>query len=43
MDYLWKMMFVNIWFVEEVSMNDDKRDYLKLSVEEKIGYDRVLA
>lgn len=42
MDYLWKMMFVNIWFVEEVSMNDDKRDYLKLSVEEKIGYDRVL-
>lgn len=35
-------MFVNIWFVEEVSMNDDKRDYLKLSVEEKIGYDRVL-
>ncbi len=42
-DHLWKTMLANTWFAEEVSMNDDKRDYLKLSVEEKIGYDRALA
>ncbi len=42
-DHLWKTMLANTWFAEEVSMNDDKRDYLKLSAEEKIGYDRVLA
>lgn len=36
-------MLANTWFAEEVSMNDDKRDYLKLSTEEKIGYDRALA
>ncbi|GAA7294786.1 ribonucleotide-diphosphate reductase subunit beta [Helicobacter pylori] len=42
-DHLWKTMLANTWFAEEVSMNDDKRDYLKLSTEEKIGYDRVLA
>ncbi len=42
-DHLWKTMLANTWFAEEVSMNDDKRDYLKLSTEEKIGYDRALA
>ncbi len=42
-DHLWKTMLANTWFAEEVSMNDDKRDYLKLSAEEKIGYDRTLA
>ncbi|WP_121017297.1 ribonucleotide-diphosphate reductase subunit beta [Helicobacter pylori] len=42
-DHLWKTMLANTWFAEEVSMNDDKRDYLKLSSEEKIGYDRALA
>ncbi|GAA6850907.1 ribonucleotide-diphosphate reductase subunit beta [Helicobacter pylori] len=42
-DHLWKTMLANTWFAEEVSMNDDKRDYLKLSAEEKIGYDRALA
>ncbi|GAA8116837.1 ribonucleotide-diphosphate reductase subunit beta [Helicobacter pylori] len=42
-DHLWKTMLANTWFAEEVSMNDDKRDYLKLSIEEKIGYDRALA
>ncbi|GAA8642538.1 ribonucleotide-diphosphate reductase subunit beta [Helicobacter pylori] len=42
-DHLWKTMLANTWFAEEVSMNDDKRDYLKLNAEEKIGYDRALA
>ncbi|UOR41817.1 ribonucleotide-diphosphate reductase subunit beta [Helicobacter pylori] len=42
-DHLWKTMLANTWFAEEVSMNDDKRDYLKLSTAEKIGYDRALA
>ncbi len=42
-DHLWKTMLANTWFAEEVSMNDDKRDYFKLSAEEKIGYDRALA
>ncbi|MFP6270421.1 ribonucleotide-diphosphate reductase subunit beta [Helicobacter pylori] len=42
-DHLWKTMLANTWFAEEVSMNDDKKDYLKLSTEEKIGYDRALA
>ncbi|MFP6136323.1 ribonucleotide-diphosphate reductase subunit beta [Helicobacter pylori] len=42
-DHLWKTMLANTWFAEEVSMNDDKRDYLKLGAEEKIGYDRALA
>ncbi|MCQ2891846.1 ribonucleotide-diphosphate reductase subunit beta [Helicobacter pylori] len=42
-DHLWKTMLANTWFAEEVSMNDDKRDYLKLGTEEKIGYDRALA
>ncbi|UOR50922.1 ribonucleotide-diphosphate reductase subunit beta [Helicobacter pylori] len=42
-DHLWKTMLANTWFAEEVSMNDDKRDYLKLSAEEKISYDRALA
>ncbi|GHP91090.1 ribonucleoside-diphosphate reductase subunit beta [Helicobacter pylori] len=42
-NHLWKTMLANTWFAEEVSMNDDKRDYLKLSTEEKIGYDRALA
>nr|WP_034574969.1 ribonucleotide-diphosphate reductase subunit beta [Helicobacter saguini] len=40
---LWKVMLSNTWFPEEVNMNQDKRDYLELSTQEKDGYDRALA
>lgn len=40
---LWKNMLANTWFPEEVNMNDDKRDYLNLTPQEHIGYDRALA
>lgn len=40
---LWKTMLNNTWFPEEVNMNEDKRHYLDLQPEEKIGYDRALA
>ncbi len=40
---LWRTMLANTWFPEEVNMNQDKRDYLALTVQEKQGYDRALA
>ncbi|WP_104579011.1 ribonucleotide-diphosphate reductase subunit beta [Helicobacter felis] len=40
---IWKTMLHNTWFPEEVSMHGDKTHYLKLSTQEKIGYDRALA
>ncbi len=40
---LWKTMLSNTWFPEEVNMNQDKRDYLALTMQEKQGYDRALA
>ncbi len=40
---LWKLMLANTWFPEEVNMNDDKRDYKELTLQEKTGYDRALA
>ncbi len=40
---LWKIMLANTWFPEEVNMNEDKRDYKELTVQEKTGYDRALA
>ncbi|GMT38454.1 Ribonucleotide-diphosphate reductase subunit beta NrdB [Helicobacter bizzozeronii] len=40
---LWKTMLTNTWFPEEVSMHGDKNHYLKLTHQEKIGYDRALA
>lgn len=40
---LWKTMLANTWFPDEVGMNNDKRDYLELTTQEKDGYDRALA
>ncbi|RDU67627.1 ribonucleotide-diphosphate reductase subunit beta [Helicobacter didelphidarum] len=40
---LWKIMLSNTWFPEEVNMNQDKRDYIILTPQEKEGYDRALA
>ncbi|BEG58124.1 Ribonucleotide-diphosphate reductase subunit beta NrdB [Helicobacter sp. NHP21005] len=40
---LWKTMLTNTWFPEEVGMQGDKTHYLKLSPQEKVGYDRALA
>ena len=40
---LLRTMFANTWFPEEVNMNQDKRDYMELTLQEKQGYDRALA
>lgn len=40
---VWRTMLENTWFPGEVNMNNDKRDYMQLTTQEKDGYDRALA
>lgn len=40
---LWKVMLTNTWFVEEVSMVSDAKQYKELTIYEKSAYDKALA
>ena len=40
---LWETMLNNTWFPKETNMVSDKKDYERLSVDEKSAYDKALA